>query len=296
MSTKIALPTRRDEAWKWSDLKAAYGNAPVPALNQERAAHPVIVQLAAAADCLEHVAVASGESALRIERMQASVMEAKAVQIDLADGANLTRIVIQDGPAVALNLARVKLGAGASFRQFVLALGSKLARIETHVEAEGALANVELNGVYLCGPGRHADLTSQVLHNAEGIQTRQLIKGAVRAGGRGVFQGKLYVARAAQKTDAQQHHHALLLEEGAEVYAKPELEIYADDVACAHGNTTGSLDEEALFYLRSRAIPLLDARRLLIEAFLLEALPDGLDEALTQELQGTITTWLGQST
>ncbi len=296
MSTAIALPTRRDEAWKWSDLKAALGEAPIPALNPERAAQPVIVQLAAATGALHHVALAPGESAVRIERMAAEAFEATAVDIDLAAGANMTRIVIQDGPAIALSLARVKVGDGAVFRQFVLALGSKLARIETHVEIAGEGAQAALNGVYLCGAGRHADLTSQVTHTAANAQTRQLIKGAVRAGGRGVFQGKLYVGRDAQKTDAQQRHQALLLDEGAEVYAKPELEIYADDVACAHGNTAGALDEQALFYMRARGIPLAQARALLIEAFLNEAIPEDLPEDLPEdvltEARARVAAWL----
>jgi Fe-S cluster assembly protein SufD len=120
----------------------------------------------------------------------------------------------------------------------------------------------------------------------------QLVKGAARPGGRGVFQGKIVVAEGAQKTDARQTHRALLLGDGAEIDAKPELEIYADDVQCAHGNTIGALDETALFYLRSRGLPLAQARALLIEAFLLEAIPDWLDEALRGEIEGAIDGWL----
>jgi Fe-S cluster assembly protein SufD len=182
--------------------------------------------------------------------------------------------------------------AGGRFRQFTFAEGGRLVRLETQVSVEGAGAEVSLNGVYLAGAGRHADLTSVVAHKVGGSQTRQLVKGAARRGGRGVFQGKILVAREAQKTDAQQHHHALLLEEGAEVYAKPELEIYADDVACAHGNTAGSLDEQALFYMRSRGIGLEDARALLIQAFLQEAVPAWLDGALLAEVEGRLGRWL----
>ena len=161
---------------------------------------------------------------------------------------------------VALSAAYVSVGAGAAFHQFILAEGGKLARIETHVEAEGDGAEVRLNGVYLCA-GAHADLTSRILHRAPGGITRQMIKGASRKGGRGVFQGRIEVARAAQKTDARQYHHGLLLEDGAEIYAKPELEIFADDVKCTHGAAIGELDETARFYMAARGIPPLAARK-----------------------------------
>jgi Fe-S cluster assembly protein SufD len=288
----IVLPTRRDEAWKYSDLRAALGDAPVPEQTPERANHPVIVQLAAAAGALEHVSLSAGESAVRIERMDATGFEAKALQFDLGPGAHLTRVVVQHGDAVALNLARVKLAAGAVFRQFVLAFGSKLARLETHVDVEGEGAEVALNGVYLCGQGRHIDLTSQVTHTVGPGQTRQLIKGAARAGGRGVFQGKILVSPGAQKTDAEQHHDALLLDEGAEIYAKPELEIYADDVACAHGNTVGALDEQALFYMRQRGAPKAAAEALLVEAFVRAAVPDWLPTEIAGEIDERIAHWL----
>jgi Fe-S cluster assembly protein SufD len=117
-----------------------------------------------------------------------------------------------------------------------------------------------------------------------------MIKGASRKGGRGVFQGRIEVARGAQRTDARQYHHGLLLEEGAEIYAKPELEIYADDVQCAHGNTAGALDEAALFYMRSRGIGEAAARALLTEAFLLEAVPEDLPGR--EEIVARIQSWL----
>jgi Fe-S cluster assembly protein SufD len=290
----VILPTRRDEAWKYSDLRAAFGETPAPALTEGRASHPVIVQLAAAAGHLEHVALKPGAHAVRVERMEDAHYAAKAAQIDLAPGAQMTRIVIQDGAAVALNLLRVKLGAGASFRQFLLGFGSKLSRIETHVDVEGEGASVELNGIYLCAAGRHCDFTSQVTHKVANGRTRQLIKGAARKGGRGVFQGKILVAPGAQKTDAEQHHDALLLDEGAEINSKPELEIYADDVACAHGNTIGALDEQALFYMRARGVPEAAAQALLVEAFVRGAVPDWLPEDVAGEVETRIAAWLEQ--
>jgi Fe-S cluster assembly protein SufD len=288
----IVLPTRRDEAWRYSDLKAAMADAPVPSGEAERAAQPVIVQLAAAHDALEHVSFGKDETGFRVDRLETAFFDARALQIDLAPGADMTRIVIQDGEAVALNLARVKLAAGAKFRQFVLGFGARLARIETHLDVEGEGAEILLNAVYLCDDGRHCDLTSHVHHKIGHATTEQLVKGAVRKGGRGVFQGKITVARDAQKTLASQHHHALLLEERAEVFAKPELEIYADDVQCAHGNTAGALDDKALFYMRSRGIPYAEARALLVSAFVLEALPDWLGGKEREEIERRITTWM----
>jgi Fe-S cluster assembly protein SufD len=129
-------------------------------------------------------------------------------------------------------------------------------------------------------------------HKVGGGQTRQLIKGVAKKGGRGVFQGKIVVAHGAQKTDARQYHHGMLLEDGAEIFAKPELLIHADDVQCAHGNTAGGLDESALFYLRSRGVSEMQARGLLIEAFLAEAIPHDLSQEINDELLARIRAWL----
>jgi len=211
--------------------------------------------------------------------------------LNVAPGSELTRVIVQYGEGVSLFSTRVRLGEGAKLRQFVLAEGAKLGRIETHVDAaEGA--KVEINGVYMCNAGRHADLTSVIRHEAPDGVTRQLVKGVARKGGRGVFQGKIVVAPDAQRTDARQYHHGMLLEDGAEIFAKPELMIHADDVQCAHGNTAGGLDESALFYMRARGVPEAAARALLIEAFLIEAIPDGLPADLREGIEGRIRAWL----
>ncbi|HOY80460.1 MAG TPA: SufD family Fe-S cluster assembly protein, partial [Hyphomonadaceae bacterium] len=202
-------------------------------------------------------------------------------------------VTIQQEGDVALAHRKVRLGQGATFRQFVVAGGAQYARIETEIEVAGSGAKVELNGVYLVAKGRHADLTSQVVMQADHAEVRQIVRGAARKGGRGVFQGRFKVERAAQKADAKMEHNALLLEDGAEVFAKPELEIYADDVQCAHGNTSGQLDEAAIFYLRQRGLPEIEARAMITRAFLIEALPDWLDEAIHAEVEARIDAWLG---
>ncbi|KAF0184069.1 MAG: SufD family Fe-S cluster assembly protein [Hyphomonadaceae bacterium] len=288
MSSATVLPTRRVEAWKYSDLSAALSNVVLPTV---REGVDIIEGLSGGA---KSMTVPPGAQATEIDRYGDAALDARAFSADVGQGAMLTRIVIQArSGGVPLSTVRVRLAAGATYRQFVLAEGARLARIETHVSVEGEGATVELNGVYMVGRGLHADLTSTIHHACAGGVTRQLVKGVARAGGRGVFQGRILVAPYAQKTDARQNHHALLLEDGAEVFAKPELEIHADDVQCAHGNTVGGLDAEALFYIRQRGVPESEARALLVEAFLGEAISDGLPEDLQREILDRIRAWLG---
>lgn len=286
MSLAAELPTRRNEAWKYSDLRQAVGDQ----MHVLRDGRDIVERLAPGTQRLE---AKTGKKHLFVERMvDDRHMDARAFEWNVGEGAELTRIVIQTGKELPLSITRVRLAAGAKYTQFVLAFGARLARIETHVSVEGEGAELTLNGAYLAGSGRHADLTSIIEHKAPGAVTRQLIKGVARKGGRGVFQGKIVVDRLAQRTDARQHHQGLLLEDGAEIFAKPELMIHADDVQCAHGNTAGGLDEQALFYMRSRGIPEAEGRALLIEAFLVETIPDGLPETLRDELVAAVQTWL----
>ncbi|MBI1187281.1 MAG: Fe-S cluster assembly protein SufD [Alphaproteobacteria bacterium] len=291
------LPNRRVEAWKYSDLRAALAETPLP----EAAPRPkhawgaldgVIDRLALGQGRHAITKVRAGEEEVLVERVGGEGLDASVREIQVLPGGALTRVVLQTGGGVVLNAAHVTIEAGGAFRQFILAEGAKLARIETHVSVEGEGAEIELNGVYMCADGRHADLTSVVSHNVPGAATRQLIKGAARAGGCGVFQGKILVAHGAQQTDARQHHAALMLEEGAEIDAKPELEIYADDVQCAHGNAIGALDDQQLFYARARGIPETEARALLVEAFLGEAVPEHLPGDLRAEILARIAGWL----
>ncbi len=323
------LPNRRVEAWKYSDLRRAMeaidsrvvtraplAMSPIEALTRGDAdevnltirtsdkVHEILHSFAKPRNgTLARILVPAGEAGVLVEQFRAGSFTAGLTDIDVEEGARLTRIVVQrdmssavpppDLATVVLSEARVKVAAGAEYRQIVLAEGAKLARIETHVAIDGEGAEVELNGVYMCGAGRHADLTSVIEHKVPSGQTRQLIKGVARKGGRGVFQGKIVVEHGAQKTDARQYHHGLLLEEGAEIFAKPELLIHADDVQCAHGNTAGGLDETALFYMRSRGMPERQARALLIEAFLSDAIPADLPAEIDVELRARISAWLG---
>jgi Fe-S cluster assembly protein SufD len=216
------------------------------------------------------------------------------VEFTLNKGAHLHRTLYQAGGADEAQAvtALIEQDEGAESVQTVLALGARIARIESRLVHRETGSKATLNAAYLAGAGRHADITTHVRHGAPACTTRQATKGAVLAGGRGVFQGKFLVPRTSgQQSDASMQHNALLLEEGAEVFAKPELEILADDVQCAHGNTSGALDGAQLFYLRQRGIPLAQARAMLTEAFIAEALEAAgeLEEVLRHEAQAWLS-------
>ncbi len=195
------------------------------------------------------------------------------LQIVLEPHAELERIVLLDEPAdaVSVSVADVDLAPGARFAQTVVLTGAKLQRHETRVRHPGAGAAVRMDGAYLLSGARQSDLTTRVVHQGVGGETSQVVKGVAAGTARGVFQGSIVVAEGADRTDARMRHDALLLSDRAEIDAKPELEIAADDVACAHGNTIGALDADALFYARSRGIPEAQAKVLLTHAFLRDA-------------------------
>ncbi|MEL7103619.1 MAG: SufD family Fe-S cluster assembly protein [Pseudomonadota bacterium] len=199
------------------------------------------------------------------------------IEIGMQERGHVRRTVLQRGNADEAQAitALVNLGDKSEYTQTALAFGAKVARLETRLKHRESGSRATLNGAYLCADGFHADFTSHVRHGAPSSVTRQITKGAVLDGGTGVFQGKFHVPRTiGQYTDADMQHQALLLEDGAVVFAKPELEIYADDVECAHGNTSGALDPNQLFYMRQRGIPEQQARALLTEAFVAEALEE----------------------
>jgi len=197
------------------------------------------------------------------------------------DDAGSTRVVT----------SQINAWANAKIAQHALSFGGGLSRLETNIAALGEALEANVHGAYLLDDQRHTDMTSYIdLAAKEGV-IRQTVKGVVTDKARGVFQGKFHVRRPAQQTDAEMRHDALMLSDTSEIRAKPELEIYADDVECAHGNTLGALDESALFYMRQRGIPLAQARALLTEAFVAEAFDD-LAEDQHDVFMGEIRNWL----
>jgi Fe-S cluster assembly protein SufD len=226
--------------------------------------------------------------------LAASGLSTGLIEIDVATGAKVTRVSLQEGGTTAIDLvhASVEIAPGGSYEASALTFGAKFARAETFVALHGQDAFCRIDGAYLLAGNTHSDATTRVTHKGPGGTTRELFKGAVKDKARGVFQGKILVERAAQQTDARQNHHAIMLTEGAEIDAKPELEIYADDVACAHGNTIGALDENALFYMRQRGIPEAQARALLVQAFVTEVLDGVAHEGVRDWLGARVEAWM----
>jgi Fe-S cluster assembly protein SufD len=309
------FPTRRDEAWRYSDFRrAAPANidvaspimSPEPGgpfaaihgdelafangLSAEGQAHAALT-LEGGVQRLRFVTdgpgggwqaqvalkVAAGVRATLLETYEgqgAAYVASAHLSFELEPSAVLERIVllVEPADAVSVSIAEVTLSAGASFAQTVVATGAKLQRHETSVLHPGQGAALRMDGVYILGEARHADLTTVVAHAGPGGQTSQLTKGLATDQSRAVFQGRIVVERGADQTDARMRHDALLLSDRAEIDAKPELQINADDVACAHGNTVGALDAAALFYIQSRGVPEAEAKALLTQAFVGEVL------------------------
>jgi len=215
----------------------------------------------------------------------------------LKKGAHLTRIIIHDDPDDAVRIATSEIFAdeNARFDQYILSFGGKLSRLQTLLVGKGNGVSANMNGAYLLSGQKHTDMTSHTHLSHPNCHIRQSVKGVVTDKAKGVFQGKFHVERAAQHTDAEMRHDALMLSDRAEIRAKPELEIYADDVACAHGNTIGALDDSALFYMRQRGIPMAQAKALLTEAFLASVFDDLADEDMKASLMDQISKWLETS-
>ncbi len=182
----------------------------------------------------------------------------------------------------------VTVAEGGLYDSFVLQTGASLARNEIGVLLDGATAGCRLNGAYAGLADQHLDNTTFIDHAAPDCESREAYKGVLADTARGVFQGKILVRRGAQRTDGHQLNRALLLSRGAEIDSKPELEIYADDVKCSHGATAGELDQAQLFYLRARGIGEAAARRILVEAFLMEVLDEIGNEQIRQAFAGTL--------
>ncbi|MEP9366642.1 Fe-S cluster assembly protein SufD [Xanthobacter sp. VNH20] len=218
------------------------------------------------------------------------------VKVELGDDARLDHVkVVREGNA-ALHVATLlaDVGARAHFSAFGFLVGGALVRNQLFVRLAGVETVAELSGVSLLAGRQHGDTTLSIDHAAPGSTSRETFKAVVDDAAQAVFQGKIAVRQQAQKTDARMMSRALLLSAEAEVYSKPELEIFADDVQCGHGATTGTLDDQLKFYLMARGIPAKEAEALLIQAFVGEVVETIAHEGLREGLSAVTLAWLGE--
>ena len=217
------------------------------------------------------------------------------ITVDAADGAQIDIALWFHGEGGTAQVAQVAVQQATDSRVRVNALqaGGDLLRLDIHSELHGEGTHFAFGGVQLLAGSQIGDYHLNVRHLTENSESHQRVRGALDGSAQGIFDGMIYVAHGAQKTDARQDSRYILLADSARSHSVPRLEIYADDVQCAHGSTTGKVDEEALFYLRSRGISLDGARKMLILSFLHEAVVVE-HEALAEAVHQTISAvWLG---
>ncbi|MCS0493566.1 Fe-S cluster assembly protein SufD [Ancylobacter sp. MQZ15Z-1] len=215
-----------------------------------------------------------------------------ATEFYVGDETHLDVVRLQEESASAIHLSTLlfEVGRRTQLHTFTFAMGAAVARTSLYATLSGEDSHIAFNGATLLKDRQHSDSTLFVDHKVPGCESRELFKTVLDDQSRGVFQGKIVVRQAAQKTDGRMMSRALVLGDDAEMDNKPELEIFADDVQCGHGATCGAIDDELLFYLRARGIPLKEAQSLLVQAFVGEAIEtvehDGLREALIACAEG----------
>jgi Fe-S cluster assembly protein SufD len=217
-----------------------------------------------------------------------------AVVLAIGDGARLdhVRLVEDDRDAFNISSSVVTLGRRAHFNTFGMTSGAAVSRYQAVIAVAGEHSRVETNGVNLLNGRQHADSTLLLDHAVPNCSSREIFRAVVDDRAHSVFQGRIIVRPKAQKTDAKMMTRALLLSDEAEADNKPELEIFADDVTCGHGATTGALDESLLFYLRARGLSEKEAQALLIQAFVGEAIEQIANDHLREMAIAAAQRWL----
>jgi len=241
--------------------------------------------------------VADGGSAVILETYSGSDeahLGNHATYLAIGKNATVTHITVNLAGKTATHFAtnEYHLAEGAQLRTLIINAGAALSRTQLFPRYEGAGAHADVTGLNLVGDGQHTDITMDALHAVPHTSSKPLFKSIARGRSKAVVQGRLVVARDAQKTDAKLMSQGLMLSEEAEILCKPELEIYADDVVCGHGSTCGQLDEDHMFYLLSRGIPKPEAETMLVRAFLAELIDPIEDEALNEALTSVVEDWL----
>lgn len=242
------------------------------------------------------VVIEQGARAMVVESHDASAGHQvnTALELVVGDNAHVDHIKITSGPSDLVHVSSLMaaIGANARFNDFAFNIGGGVVRNQTFVRFDGEGTHAGLRGASLLKGKQHVDSTLVVDHKAGGCQSREVFATVLDDESRGVFQGKIVVRQHAQKTDARMMTRALLLSDEAEADNKPELEIFADDVQCGHGATSGALDEGLKFYLMARGIPENEAEALLVQAFVGEAI-EGIEHAgLRDALMEHVVGWL----
>ncbi|MFT3687459.1 SufB/SufD family protein [Paenirhodobacter sp.] len=219
-----------------------------------------------------------------------------ALEVEVAEGARFHHLRTQgiDPERRAVTHIFARVAREGLFKSFTLTVNGRLTRNECVLWLDGDDAVAHVAGAALGDGDFHHDDTVFITHDALRGESRQVFKKVLKHGAVGVFQGKILVKPGAQKTDGYQISQALLMDDDSQFLGKPELEIYADDVKCSHGSTTGALDPTALFYLRSRGVPAEEARALLVLSFLADAIDEIEDEALKDEIVARLEGWLAR--
>lgn len=230
---------------------------------------------------------------IELDKGEGTYWQNAMFEVEVGQGATFQHFRLQQESVEAFNTTTIHadIAGDASYEHFTLTLGSRISRTEIEANLLGENALAHLNAAQLLGGAQHGDFTTIIRHKAPNCPSRQTVKSVLAGRARGVFQGKIEVDQIAQKTDGYQMSQALLLSPDAEMDIKPELQIFADDVKCSHGATIGALDEEQVFYLRSRGIPEADARQILIRAFLEEALEPVTHDASKALFEEVLESW-----
>lgn len=258
----------------------------------------VYVHKSETSDAILHhcVKLEPGAELTLLEDGPAAARFSNVLEVDVADGASFHHIRLQgrDHQRRAVTHLFARLGTRSEMRSFTLTANGRLTRNEAVIELSGDEGRAHVAGAAVGDGDFHHDDTVFVTHAAVACESRQVFKKVLMNGATGVFQGKILVKPGAQKTDGYQISQSLLLDEDSQFLAKPELEIYADDVKCSHGSTSGAIDEVALFYLQSRGVPRRTAQALLVLAFLAEAIEEIADEAIAEDIRARLERWLAR--
>lgn len=292
MTAPFTLPSKHEEAWRYSDLKALEAammlpdakDAPVSEALSLRDGEALALPLEISdgrADVSHSLSVAANATASLSESFKGGGWLNPATTIHIGEGAHLTHHIGQMREETALTTARyeVEVSRGAQYRVHIFNSGGQLGRVELDIRIHSG-ASVDLGGVLLADGSQTIELVTRFHHIEPNATSRQTVRSVANGKGTVTYLGKIVISEGAQHIDAEQSSKALLLARTATANAKPELEIYANEVKCAHGATVGELDKRALFYMATRGIDPAEAKALLTEAFVADAIEPIEDETL----------------